>query len=255
MHFNDQIHTFRGENGNPPPEIKTIPKKKKCKKVAKWLSAETSQIIEERREAKGKGEKERYTQLNAEFQRTVRRAKKTFLNEQCKQIEENKRMGKTVDLFKKFGNTKGTLHTKMSMIKDRNGKDVIEAAEIKKRWQEYTEELYKTNLNGPDNHNGAVTHLELDILECEVKWALGSTTMNKASGGGRIPAELFKLLKDGAVKCCTQYVSKFGKLSSGDRSGKGPFSFPSQRRTMPKNVPTIIQLHSFHTLARLCSKS
>ena len=103
--------------------------------------------------------------------------------------------------------------------------DLTEAEHTKKRWQEYTEELYKTNLNGPDNHDGVVTHLELDILEGEIKWALGSITMNKASRGGRIPAELFKLLKDGAVKCCTQYVSKFGKLSSGDRTGQ--FSFPS----------------------------
>ena len=113
----------------------------------------------------------------------------------------------------------------------------------------------KANLNDPDNHDGVMTHLELDILECEVKWAFGSITMNKASGGGRILAELFELLKDGAVKCCTQYVSKFGELSSGDRTGKGQFSFPSWRSAMPKNVPTIIQLHSFHTLARLCSKS
>ena len=164
-------------------------------------------------------------------------------------------MGKTRDLFKKIRDTKGTFHAKMSSIKDRNGMDLTEAENIKKRWQEYTEELYKIDVHNPDNHYGVITDLESDILECEVKWALGSITMNKASGGGRIPAELFKLLKDGAVKCCTQYVSKFGKLSSGDRSGKGPFSFPSQRRTMPKNVPTIIQLHSFHTLARLCSKS
>ena len=206
---------------------KTIPKKKKSKKVAKWLSAETLQITEESREAKGKGKKERHTQLNAEFQRTAKRAKKVFLNEQCKQIEENNRMGKTKDLFKKTGNTKGTFHTKMSMIKDRNGKDLIGAGEIiKKGWQEYTE-LYETNLNDPEKHNGVVTHLELGILEYEVKRALGRITMNKASGGGRIPAELFKLLKDGAVKCCTRYVSKFGKLSSGDRTGKGQFSFPS----------------------------
>ena len=114
--------------------------------------------------------------------------------------QEKNSMGKTIDLFKEFGNTKGTFHTKMSMIKDRNGKDIIEAGEIKKRWQEYTEELYKTNLNGPDNHDGVVTHLELDILECEVKWALGSITVNKASRGDGIPVELFQILKDDAVK-------------------------------------------------------
>ena len=115
----------------------------------------------------------------------------------------------------------------MGTIKDRNCKDLTEAGEIKKRWQEYRDELYKQGLNDPDNHDGVITHLEPDILECKVKWALGSITMNKASRGGRMPAELFKLLKDGAVKCCTQYVSKFGKLSSGDRTGKGQFSFPS----------------------------
>ena len=164
-------------------------------------------------------------------------------------------MGKTRDLLKKSSDNKGKFHAKMGSVKDRNGMDLKEEEDIKKRWQEYTEELYKKELHDSDNHDGMITQLETDILECEVKWTLGSITMNKASGGGRIPAELFKLLKDGAVKCCTQYVSKFGKLSSGDRSGKGPFSFPSQRRTMPKNVPTIIQLHSFHTLARLCSKS
>ena len=191
------------------------------------MSEEAFQIAEERRQAESKGERERYIQLSAKFQRTAWKDKKAFFNEQCKQIEENNRMGKTKDLFKKTENTKGTFHTKMSMIKDRNGKDLIGAGEIiKKGWQEYTE-LYETNLNDPEKHNGVVTHLELGILEYEVKRALGRITMNKASGGGRIPAELFKLLKDGAVKCCTRYVSKFGKLSSGDRTGKGQFSFPS----------------------------
>ena len=125
----------------------------------------------ERREAKGKGEKEKYTYLNAEFQRIARRDK-AFLSDQCKEIEENNRMGKTRDLFKKIRNTKGTFHAKMGSIKDRNGMDLTEAKDIKKRWQENTEELYKKDLHDPDNHNGVITHLEPDILECEVKWAL-----------------------------------------------------------------------------------
>ena len=165
--------------------IKTIPKKKKCKK-AKWLSGEALQIAVKRREAKSKGEKERYKHLNAEFQRIERRDKKVFLSNQCKEIEENNRMGQTRDLFKKIRDTKGTFHAKMGTIKDRNCRDLTEAEDIKKRWQEYTEELYKKDLHDPDNHKGVITHLEPDILECEVKWALGSITMNKASGGDRI---------------------------------------------------------------------
>ena len=121
-----------------------------------------------RREAKGKGEKERYKHLNAEFQRIARRDKKAFLSDQCKEIEENNRMEKTRDLFKKIRDTKETFHAKIGTIKDRNGMDLTEAEDIKKKWQEYTEQLYKKGLNVPENHNGVVTHLELDILECEV---------------------------------------------------------------------------------------
>ena len=149
---------------------------------------------------KSKGEKERYKHLNAEFQRMARRDKKAFLSNQCKEIEENNRMGKTRDLFKKMRDTKGTFHAKMGSIKDRNGLDLSEAEDIKKRWQEYTEELYKKDLHNPDNHNGVMTHLELDILKCEVKWALESITTNKASGSDGIPVELFQILKDDAVK-------------------------------------------------------
>ncbi|KAF7245610.1 Craniofacial development protein 2 [Varanus komodoensis] len=178
---------------------KTIPKKKKCKK-ANWLFEEALQIAEERREAKGRGERERYTQLNAEFQRIARRDKNAFLNEQCAEIEENNRIGRTRDLFRKIGDMKGTFRAKMGMIKDQNGRDLPEAEEIKKKWQDYTEELYKKELNVPDNHDGVVTDLKPDILECEVKWALGSLSNNKASGGDRIPAELFKIPKDNAVK-------------------------------------------------------
>ena len=148
--------------------IKTIPKKKKCKK-AKWLSEETLQTAEKRREVKGKGEKERYVHLNAEFQRKARRDKKAFLSDQCKEIKENNRMGKTRDLFKKIRDTKGIFHAKTGSIKDRNGMDLTEAEDIKKRWQEYTEELYKRDLHDPDNHDGVITDLEPDILECEVK--------------------------------------------------------------------------------------
>ena len=153
-----------------------------------------------RRETKSKGEKEKYAHLIAEFQRTTRRDKKAFLSDQCKEIEENNRMGKISNLFKIIRDTKGTFHTKMGSIKDRNGRDLTEAEDIKKRWQEYTEELYKKDLHDPDNHDDVITHLEPDILECEVKWALGSITMNKASGGDGIPVELFQILKDDAVK-------------------------------------------------------
>ena len=149
---------------------------------------------------KDKGEKEKYIHLNAEFQRRARRDKKAFLSNQCKEIEENNRMGKTRDLFNKIRNTKGPFHAKMGTIKDRNGMDLTEAEYIKKRWQEYTEELYKKDLHDLDNHNSVITHLEPDILECEVKWALGSITTNKASGGDGIPVELFQILKDDAVK-------------------------------------------------------
>ena len=141
--------------------IKTIPKKKKCKK-AKWLSEEALQIAEKWSEAKGKGEKERYKHLNAEFQRIPRRDKKAFLSDQCKGIEENNRMGKTRDLFKKIRDPKGTFHAKMGTIKDRNGMDLTEAEGIKKRWQEYTEELYKKDLHDPDNHDGVITHTHLE---------------------------------------------------------------------------------------------
>ena len=138
-----------------------------------------------------KGEKERYTHLNAEFQRIARRDKKAFLSDQCKEIEENNRMGKTRDLFKKIRDTKGIFHAKMGSIKDRNVIDLTEAVDIKKRWQEYTE-LYKKDLQDPDNHNGVITHLEPDILEHGVKWALESITMNKASGGDGIQLSYFK---------------------------------------------------------------
>ena len=146
------------------------PEKKKGKK-AKWLSEEALQIAEKRRETKGKREKERYTHLDVEFQRIARGDKNAFLSNQCKETEENNRMGKSRDLFKKIRDTKGTFHAKMGSIKERNGMDLTEAEDIKKRWQEYTEKLCKKDLHDPYNHDGVITHLEPDILKCEVKWA------------------------------------------------------------------------------------
>ena len=174
---------YRRQGSRPSPW-------KRNEKKAKWLSEEAFPIAVNRREAKSKGKKERYEHLNAEFQRIARRDKKAFLSNQCKEIEENNRMGKTRDLFKKSRDTKGTFHAKIGSIKDRNGKDLTEAEDIKKRWQEYTE-LYKRDLHDQDNHDGMITHLEPDILECKVKWALESITINKASGGDGIPVELF----------------------------------------------------------------
>ena len=164
----------------------------------KWLSREALQIAVKRREAKNKGEKERYKHLNEEFQRIARRDKKAFFINECKEIEENNRLGKTKDLFKKIRDTKGRFHAKMGSIQDRNCMDLTEADDIKKRQQEYMEELYKKYLHNPDNHD-VITNLESDILECEVKWALESITTNKASGGDGIPVELFQILKDDAV--------------------------------------------------------
>ena len=190
----------------------TIPKKNKCKK-AKWLSQEALQITEKKNKSERQRTKEkRYTQLNAAFQRIARRHKKAFLNEQCKEREENNRMGKARDLFKKIRDTKGIFHAKMGTIKDRNGMDLTEAEDIKKRWQQYTEELYKKNLRDPDNDKSVITHLEPDMLESEVKWALGSITTNKASGNDGIPVELFQILKDDAVKVLHSICQQIWKI-------------------------------------------
>ena len=142
------------------------------------------------------------------------------------------------------------ISAKRGSVKDRNGMDLTEAEDIKKRWQEYKEELYKKYPHDPDSHSAVITHLEPDILGCKVKWALGSITMNKASGGDGISVELLQILKDDAVKVQHQYVSKSGKLSSGHRTGKGKFSFQAQRKEMPKNAQTSSQLHSSHRLAK-----
>ena len=143
-------------------------------------------------------------------------------------------MVKTKDLFKKIRDTKGTFHAKMC-TEGQKQLDLIEAEDIKNRWQEYIENLYKKGLNDPDNHDGVIAHLEPEILECEVKQALESITVNKTSGGDGVPAVLFQILKIMPIKCCTQYASKFGKLSSGHRTGKGQFSFQSQRKAMPQS--------------------
>ena len=152
-----EVHDIVQETG-----IKTIPMGKKCKK-AKWLSGEALQIAVKMKKAKSKGEKERYKHLNADFQRIARRDKKAFFSDQCKEIVENNIMGKTRDLFKKIGDTKGTFHSKMVSIKDRNGMDLTEGEDIKKRWQEYTKELYKKDFHDPDNHDGVITNLEPEI--------------------------------------------------------------------------------------------
>ena len=159
-------------------------------------------------------------------------------------------MGKTRDLCQKIRDTEGTCHAKMGSIKDRNGRDLTEAEDIKKRWQEYTEELYKKELHNEDNHDGVITHLEPDIQEWEVKWALENITTNKAGGGDGIPVELFQILEDDAVKVLHSICQQIGKLSSGHRTGKDQFSFQSQRKAMPKNAQTTTQLHSFHTLVK-----
>src|SRR5574339_212398 len=196
-------------------------------KMAVWGGL---QIAVKRTEAKSKAEKERHKHLNAEFQRIARRDKKAFFSNQCKEIEENNRMGKTRDLFKKVRDTKGTFHAKMSSIKYRNGMDLTEAEDIKKRWQKYKEELYKKDLHDPDNHDGVITHLEPDILECEVKRALESITMNKASGGDGIPVELFQILIDDAVKVLHSICQKIWKTQQWPQDWKRSVFIPIPKK-------------------------
>ena len=196
-----------------------------------------------------RSEKERYTHLNSELQRIARRDKKAFLSDQWKETEENNRMGKTRDLFKKIRDTKGIFHAKMATIKDRNGMDLTEAEDIKKRWQEYTE-LYKKDLHGPDNHDGVITHLKPDILECEVKWALGSITMNKASGGDEIPVELFQVLKDDAVKVLHSICQQIWKTQQWPQDWKRSVSIPIPKKGNTKNAQTTAKLQSSHLLTK-----
>ena len=187
--------------------------------------------------------------MNAEFQRIARRDKKAFLSNQCKEIEEHDRIGKTKDLFKKILDTKGTFHAKMGSIKDRNGMDLTEAEDIK-RWQEYTEELYKKHLHDPDNNDGMITPLEPDILECEVKWALGSITMNKGSGGDGIPVEVFQILKDDAVKVLHSICQQIWKTQQWPQDWKRSVFIPIPNKAMPKNAQTTAQLYSSHMLVK-----
>ena len=215
-------------------ESRPSPRKRNAKK-AKWLSGEALQIAVKRREAKSKGENERYQHLNAEFQRIARRDKKAFLSDQCKEIEESNRMGKIRDLFRKIRDTKGTFHAKMGSIKDRNGRDLTEAEGIKKRWQEYTE-LYKKDLHDPENHDSVITHLEPDILECEVKWALGSITKNKASGGDGIPVELFQILKDDAVKVLHSICQQTWKTQQWPQDWKRSVFIPIPKKGSDKRM-------------------
>ena len=164
--------------------------------------------------------------------------------------EENNRMGKIRDLFKKIRDTKGTFHAKIGSIKDRNGMDLTEADNIKKRWQEYTEELYKKYLHDPDNHDGVITDLEPDILKCEVKWALGSITMNKASGGYGIPVGLFRILKDDAVKVLHPICQQIWKTQKWPQDWKRSVFIPIPKKGNAKNAQTTAQLHSCHTLVK-----
>ena len=238
------VHDIVQETGS-----KTIPIEEKCK-IAKWLSEEALQIAV-KRDMKSKGEKEIYTHLNAEFQRIIRRDKKAFLSDQCKEIEENNRMGKTRHLFKKIGDTKGTLHAKIGSIKDRNGMDLTEAEDIKK-WQECAAELYKKDLHDPDNHDDVITHthLEPDIQECEVRWALRSITMNNASGGDGIPPELFQILKDDAVKVLHSICQQIWKTQQWPQGQKRSVFIPILKKGNAKEVQTTTQLNSSHTLVK-----
>ena len=208
------------------------------------MSEEALQIAEKRKEAKVKEEKKRYTHVNEKFQRT-RRNKKASLRDQWKEREENNRMGKTRDLFKKIRDTKGTFHENMGTIKDRNSMDLTEADDIKKRWQEYTEETYKKDLHDPDNHDGVIIHLEPDILEWEVKWALGSITTDKANTGDGIPVELVQTLKYDAVKVQHLICQQIWKTQQWPQDWKRSVFIPNPKKAMPKNVQTAAQWHSY----------
>ena len=188
--------------------------------------------------------------MNAEFQRIARRDKKAFFSDQCIEIDENNRMGKIRYIFKKIRDTKGTFHAKMGTVNDRNDMDLIEAEDIKKRWQEYTEELYKKDLHDPDSRDGVITHLESAILEFKVKWALGSITTNKTNGGDGIPVVLFQSLKDDAVKVLHSICQQIWKTQQWPQDWKRSVFIPVPKKQMPKNAQTSAQLHSSHTLAK-----
>ena len=216
---------------------------KKFKKT-KWLSEEV--LKELRREANGKGERERYTQLKAEFQRLAKKDKKGFLSEQCREIKENNTMGKNRDIFKKIRDTKATnISYKDRRNKGQKQKDLTEVEEILKRWQEYTKELYKKAPNDPLNHTGVITHPEPDILDCEVTWALGSITMNKASEGDGIPVELFQILKEDAFKVLHSICQQIWKTQQWPQDWKRSVFIPIPRKGNVK------ECSNYHTTAHL----
>ena len=188
--------------------------------------------------------------MNAEFQRTARRDKQAFVSDQCKEIEESNRLGKSRDVFKKIRDTKGTFPAKMGSIKGRNGMAETEAKNIKKRWQEYTEKLYKKDLHVPDNHDGVITYLEPDIMKCKVKWAFGSITKNKGSGGDGIPVELLQNLKDDAVKVLHSICQQIWKTRQWPQAWKRSDFIPIPQKGNAKNAQTTTQLHSSHTLVK-----
>ena len=187
--------------------------------------------------------------MNPEFQRKSRRDKKAFLSDQCKEIEENNRIGKIRDLFKKIRDTKGTFHAKISTVKDRNGVDLTEAEDITKRQQEYTE-LYQKELHDPDNHDGVITDLEPNILECEVKWALESIITNKASGGDGIPVELFQILEDDAVKALHSICQQIWKTQQWPQNWKRSVFIPIPKKVNAKQCSNYCTLHSSHMLGK-----
>ena len=213
------------------------------------MSEEALQITVKRREVKGKGEKEGDTHLNAEFQRIARRDKKAFISDRCKEIEENNRMGKTRDLFKKIRDTKEIFHVKIGTIKDRNGMDLTEAEDIKKRWQDYTEEVYKKDLNNPNNHDGMISHLEPDILECEGKWALGNITTNKASRGDGISVELFQILEEDAVKVLHSICQQIQKTQQWPQDRKRSVFIPIPKKGNAK------ECSNYHTIGLISHAS
>ena len=192
--------------------------------------------------------------MNAEFQRIARRDKKAFLSNQCKEIEENNRVGKTRELFKKIRDTKGTFYAKTGSIKDRNGIYLTETEDIKKRWQEYTEKLYRKGLYDPDNHDGVITHLEPDILDYEVRWALGSITTSKASGGDGIPVELFHILKDDGVKVPHSICQQGWKTQQWPQDWKRSVFIPIPKKGNAKECSDYHTIALIHKLVKYCSK-
>ena len=230
--------------------IKNISKRKKQKK-AKWLSAEALKVAEERRKAKGNGDEIKFSQLNAEFQRMARRDKEKHINEQCQEIEENNKKGRTRDLFKKINEFKGKFQAKWNMIKDKHGKDLTAKEDIKKRWHEYTEELYKKDSSITNTFEGMTTELEPDILESEVKWALENIAGNKASGVDDISIELLKVLQDDAVKVMLALCQQIWKTQQWPKDWKRTIYIPiPKKRAVLKTAQTTELLHLFHTPAK-----